>query len=100
MNTEVYERETRPNKKARRRKTRAPLEYVGEVDEQPRAVNVTPREQIPRKELGTIPKGFRYYDALQLIAKIGLDAWNVMGYPQRQAALTEELHGKSQNITR
>lgn len=94
MNDDALNRETRPNRKAKRRKTRkpAPLEYVGDVRETPqpaRPVNVTPREQVPRAKLGTIPKPFTVGDVLGLIAIIGLPAWKRMGVHKRQAALED-----------
>lgn len=93
MNDEALNRETRPNPKARRRKTRklASLEYVGDVIEKlpPTAVDITPRDQVPRDRLGTIPKPYSVADAYEVIHKIGYDAWRRMGYPKRKAALEE-----------
>lgn len=44
---------------------------------------------IPRDELGTIPKGYSYADAIAVIEKVGCDTWRAWGYSKRLDALSQ-----------
>ena len=64
--------------------TRAPLEFVADVEEKPDPVPVIVPE---RSELGTIPKPYTYADACAVVERIGLPAWQRLGYHGKKSEL-------------